>query len=406
MTAVKLKFRMPSKEGQEGTLYYSISHCGVAHRVITDYHIFPHEWNRRTSTINIDGDVERQKRLRLLKSCIEWEMRQYRQLLFDISKNEAEMGADEFCETIRKVPRCKTVFAFMQEQIAKKAVMQCYGTVHTYENAYCRFREFRECRDLTFDDITSELVEQYEAWLVRRRLRQNTVRLYIRTLRTFYRRAVDVGLTTERDVFKGFHLAFVKTAKRAVSEKSIRSIARLPLPEGSMIAFARDMFMFSFYMRGMPFVDIAYLRKSDLRHGILCYCRRKTNRFLSVEWEAVQQEIVDKYSHLHPKSPYMLPILRQDGEDDYRQYIRVHENINRNLKKIGKMVGLKIPLTTYVARHSWASLARDIDIPISVISEGLGHNSCSTTQIYLSAIDTSRVNVANRKIIGRIRRDK
>ena len=114
--------------------------------------------------------------------------------------------------------------------------------------------------------------------------------------------------------------------------------------------------------------------------------------------------IVDRYARQIKDTPFMLPILKQDDDTVYRRYRQVEQTVNRNLKKIGDRIGLRIPLTTYVARHSWASIARNMDVSIAVISEGMGHNSYRTTQIYLNSIDTSQINRANRKIIRNVRR--
>ena len=166
------------------------------------------------------------------------------------------------------------------------------------------------------------------------------------------------------------------------------------------------MLMFSFYMRGMPFVDIAYLKKSNLKNGILTYRRKKTNQSLTVEWEQVHQEIVTRYAHQTENTPYMFPIIKQADGTEYKQYKRVQEKVNRTLKKLGIMIGLKTSLTAYVARHSWASIARDMNIPIPIISEGMGHQSYKTTQVYLNSIDVSKISEANRTIIQRIRKGK
>lgn len=296
----------------------------------------------------------------------------------------------------------KTVFRYLQEQVTRKEQMKRQGTAMTYANAYRRFHEFRKGVDLAFEELTSDMMERYEAWLIDRRLKQNSIRCYLRTLSTLLYKAADEGLLPDRNLFGRVRLSYVKTAKRAISEKDLKAIAALQLPEGSTIAFARDLFMFSFYMRGMPFVDIAYLRKTDLKNGMLAYCRKKTNQYLTVAWEAEQQKIVDRYAHKAENSRYLLPvILREDGTER-KQYQRMQENVNYNLKKIGAMIGLKMPLTTYVARHTWASIARNINVPITIISEGMGHRSIKTTQVYLDSIDVSRVNEANLKIIRRI----
>ena len=209
-------------------------------------------------------------------------------------------------------------------------------------------------------------------------------------------------ISIDRKLFSRVRLSYVPTVKRAISESQLKAIARLALPEGSPMAFARDIFLFSFFMRGMPFVDMAYLRKADLRAGTLSYCRRKTRQHLTVAWEQATQQIVDRYAHLAPDSPYMLPIIRTDDATHYRQYHRQQQNVNNSLRKIGRMIGLSRPLTTYVARHTWASVARDLNVPVAIISEGMGHRSYHTTQVYLNSIDTSRIDEANRMIIRQI----
>ncbi|MDE6528240.1 MAG: site-specific integrase, partial [Muribaculaceae bacterium] len=172
------------------------------------------------------------------------------------------------------------------------------------------------------------------------------------------------------------------------------------LDESPTLDYARNMFMFSFYTRGMSFVDMAYLRKSDLRNGILTYRRRKTNRRIYVKWEQQMQEIIDKYTH--GATPYLLPIIRDADADVRRQYCNAVHLVNVSLKKIGELIGLHIPLTTYVARHGWASIAYSRNVPLSIISEAMGHDCETTTRIYLASLDTSRVDNANRLVLSSI----
>ena len=246
------------------------------------------------------------------------------------------------------------------------------------------------------------MIACYEAWLIDRRLKPNSIRCYLRTLNTLFSKAVEEKLLSNTNLFCHVRLSYVKTTKRAISVKELKMIANLTLPEHSTLALARDIFMFSFYMRGMSFVDIAYLRKTDLKNGMWTYCRKKTNQCLMVEWEKVQQKILDRYANHTKQGAYLFPIIKNEDGTEYQQYQRMQININRALKKIGKMVGLKMPLTTYVARHTWASVARDMNISIAIISEGMGHNSIKTTQVYLNSIDVSRINEANKRIIKRI----
>ena len=171
----------------------------------------------------------------------------------------------------------------------------------------------------------------------------------------------------------------------------------MDLTENASLDYARDMFLISFYLRGMPFVDMVYLKKKDLQNGFVRYCRQKTAQRLIIQWETHMQSIMEKYPE--NATQYLLPIITIEDGTERKQYCRKGLFINRKLKMIGNMVGLNIPLSMYVARHSWASAARDKNVPLSVISKALGHDSETTTQIYLSSIKTSIVDQANEKIL-------
>lgn len=161
--------------------------------------------------------------------------------------------------------------------------------------------------------------------------------------------------------------------------------------------FARDMFLMSFYLRGISLIDLAYLKKTDLKNGYLSYRRRKTSQLLTIEWTPDMQALLDKY----PENPteYLMPIITKADANPRSAYRNVGYNINHNLKTIAQMIGITIPLTMYVARHSWASAAKTKGIPLSVISEGMGHDSEATTQIYLASLETSVVDKANSLIL-------
>lgn len=219
----------------------------------------------------------------------------------------------------------------------------------------------------------------------------------MRGLRAIYNRAVDKELTVQRNPFKHVYTGIDRTAKRAVPLETVRLIRDLDLTLNPVMDLARDLFMFSFYTRGMSFIDMAYLKKSDLKNGILSYRRQKTGQQLFIKWEKPMQEITDKYNT--KGTPYLLPVIRDMERDGRRQYKSAAHRINRLLKKIGKKLGLAIPLTTYVARHGWASIAKSKNIPLSIISEAMGHDSEKTTLIYLASLDTSAVDKANSLIL-------
>lgn len=405
MATVKIKFRASSVAGKEGTLYYHIIHQRKLRWISTDYHVYPEEWNARKSSVIVSNSNNRQAHLQLIQSQIDWEMKQMQCIIHDKEMDGVSYSVDDLANEIQQLPTSQSVFTFFRKQIAKKEQMQCVGTKNNYTNAVNRFVEFRNQKDLTFSQMTADMMEMYQAWLWNRGVGQNTVSFYLRTLRTLHHKAVEAGQATSNDIFAHVQTANVRTAKRAISVKDIRKIEKLELQIGSSIDKARDLFLLSFYLRGMAFVDMAFLKKSDLKCGMVSYNRRKTHQNLNIEWIKPMQAIIDKYAEQTKDSPYMLPILTGKETSPYTQYRKVEYNTNYNLKKIGKMIGLKIPLTTYVARHTWASIALHMNIPIATISEGMGHNSYKTTQIYLESIDVATINEANRRIIRKILKD-
>ncbi len=402
MATLKLKYRPSSVQGREGTLFYQIVHHRVVRSVYTGYHIFPEEWNASLSIVNVCGTHERQAQLRLIRSKVCWELRQMTTVIMEKEHTMVCYSADDLISAYSQLPHYQTLFTFIRKQIVIKKKVGRTGTARTYMNALGSFSIFRDGEDIAFDSLNWEIIDMYEAWMKNRGLKRNSSSCYLRTLRTLYRKAVEQNLTENNDIFRHVFTGFAKTPKRAIPVSCLKAIKLLDLPLASSLKFARDIFLFSFYMRGMSFVDIAYLRKTDLKNGVVIYNRKKTQQTLTIEWGCHMQEIVDSYAAFTKDSPYLLPIITRFDGTERRQYEMMEQKINRRLKKIAEMVNLHIPLTTYVARHTWASTARDIGCPVSVISKGMGHESLKTTEIYLSTVDSMDVDEANRKILGNL----
>lgn len=298
-----------------------------------------------------------------------------------------------------KPPQKVTLQRFMQENINR---MQELGKVRTGETYTCTlnsFMRFRQGKDIIWKKFDAELMASYEAYLKSTGISMNTISFYNRILRAVYNRAVEKGFTRQKFPFKNVYTGVEGTIRRGLPARIIRTIRRMDLSGTPQLDYARDMFLFSFYTRGMSFVDMAYLKKDNLKNGVLTYRRKKTGQRLCVRWEPYMQDIVNKYPLL-PESPFLLPIIREAGEEERRQYSNAQHLVNQKLKIIGKTLGLSVPLTMYVARHSWATIAKSKNIPLSVISEGMGHDSESTTQIYLASLDTTIIDKANKRILN------
>ena len=287
---------------------------------------------------------------------------------------------------------------FMESIIEEKMNAGRIRTAETYLSSLNSIRKFLNNRNMPLDEFNSSLMLSYESYLRDRGVSPNSSSFYMRTLRAVYNRAVENGLTKQKYPFRHVYTGIGKTVKRAIPLLAIKRLKDLDLSQFPKQEFARDMFFFSFFTRGMSMVDMAYLKKSNLNNGILTYRRRKTGQLLHIKWEKCMDEIVKKYTHPHDE--YLLPLITSSCSLSSRQqYLYSAHKINYNLKITGARLGLSIPLTMYVARHSWASIARYTNIPISVISEGMGHDSEKTTLIYLSQLDNTAVDKANRKIL-------
>lgn len=402
MASVRIKFRPSTVEGKEGTLYFQIIHKRVTRTVFTDCRVFTSEWDNVSSSVITVGTDERKTYLEMVASKLKWSLERFTKIIAGKEKEKADYTVDDIVSEYNRQPDCPTFFTFIRSMIAKKTAAKRDGTAKTYRDSLASFSSFRNGKDITFYDLNEDIINQYEAWMKDRGLKRNSSSCYLRTLKTLYLKAVELELTEDKDIFRHVFTGFATTTKRAISIDAIKAIRKLNLENNPALAFARDMFMLSLYLQGMAFVDIAYLKKSDIRNGQLQYSRKKSGQTLTISWEKPMQEIVDAYSHLTKDTPYLLPIITKQDGMERKQYEKAEHNVNRNLKKIGEMAGLHIPLTTYVARHSWASIMRDMGNDITVVGKGLGHSDIKTTQIYLSTIDNSTIMRANKRFLGRI----
>ena len=270
----------------------------------------------------------------------------------------------------------------------------------TYQSTLNSFCLYINKVEILMEDIDSKMIEGYESYLKQKKLTLNTISFYMRILRAIYNRAVKSGVIADKKPFDHVFTTMTKTAKRAIPIQVIQKIAQAHITNKNE-ALARDLFLFSFYTRGMSFVDIAYLKKTDLNNTYLIYKRKKTGQELKIAWRKEMQELVDRNSS--KDGVHLLGILDENSEKSLRfQYHYTQCIINTALKRLGKQLNLETNLTMYVARHSWATIARQKNIPLSVICDGMGHNSEKTTQIYLQSVDAEAIDRCNDKLIAAI----
>lgn len=308
-----------------------------------------------------------------------------------------------------KIQIMTTIYTFAQSAIEEAKSAGRYGTANLYSGAINSFRNFTGDIPLTFKEVTAGMIKRYEESLLQKGRRHNTISAYMRMLRSIFNQAYQQGIpdTIPADeLFRFVFTGYEPTAKRAISPALIRRLSQLNLEHSPHLRFSRDLFLLSFYLRGIPFVDLVHLRKTDMKHNTIYYYRRKTRQQLSVYLEPYAAEILRRYTDKHSPSPYLLPILSSVGPEGYRQYKSALRLYNQHLHRLSKMLRLSVPLISYVARHSWATTAKEEGVAIAMISEGLGHSSEKVTHVYLSSFNNNAMSKANRKVISTIHAKK
>lgn len=397
--SVKLCFRPSAHVENKGRLYYRIIIHRICHLHNSAYMISSAEWSDKTGIVIADNDALRRKELLAIKLHTQWEMRKIvsiaRTMLAECDEADVNAILLEF-----ETAKAKQSFAgFCKEQADRLTNANRLRTSETYMSTFKSFMRFRGDEDIMFYEFNAKMIEEYELFLQESGIVKNTVSFYMRNLRTLLNKAVKQSLITTCNFFADVYTGVAQTAKRAISMEELRRIKGLDLKLEANLDYARDMFMLSFYFRGMSFIDMANLKNSDLQNGHVIYFRRKTKQRIDVKWEPVMTAILDKYPH---DAKYLLPILISGDKESRLDFKYISKQVNRWLKKVGKMADLELPLTMYVARHTWASLAKQKNVPIGVISDALGHDSEKTTLIYLSALDTSAVDNANNQILAEL----
>lgn len=400
MATVKTKLRLSTVAGRPSSIIYQITHRRIVRQITTDYKVFPEDCKTGVSMI-ISVNDEAMGRLRvprIISQKIRWDLERLNMIISKYENGHCEYSADMIVDAFQCMEKELSFFNIMQKSIIRLLQQNRIGTAKNYSAALGSFRNFRCNEDIPIEAIDYAVMEDYQSYLRMKGLALNSISFYMRILRAVYNHSVESGIISDRKPFRHVFTGMEKTFKRAISINNIRFIKDLDLSFKPNLEFARDMFMFLFYCRGMSFIDAAFLKKSDVVDNILFYRRHKTGQQLRIRMVPVIKDILDRYSD--SQSPYLLPIITVSGKDGRIQYEAALRRINNGLRTIAKMLGMDTPLTTYVTRHAWASIAKAKNIPITVISDALGHDSIATTQIYLASIDATMIDKANEMIIN------
>lgn len=399
MTSVKLmlnKDRM-LKSGKY-PLVFQVIHQRKKKLIYTDIKIFEREFNPDKGKIcHFKGSELTYHKINEYNRQLKDTQINIFHLVDQLNTKHSLFTIDDIIGNYRNINSNKDLISYMEVQIQKKKDKKKEGIAAAYKSTMNSLKKFIGNNKIQFIDINFLFLENYVQYLEEKGDVNNTIAFYMRNFKTIYNRAKKEGIKViSSNPFTDMVIKTDKTVKRALSKDDIKKIAAVDLSDNLKYDLARDLFMFSFFSRGMPFVDIVNLKKTDIIDDVIIYRRAKTNRLLQVCTTNAIVGLIKKYEN---PGEYVFPILDPTKKSTlYNQYRNALGEIDKGLKVVGKRAGIKVKLTTYVARHSWASNAKGIGTPISHISDGLGHSSEQMTIIYLKELSPDELHEINKKV--------
>lgn len=399
MASIKVKFRPSSIDDREGTLFFQIIHLRQVRQIYTGLRIRDDEWVAMASAVvsTSSADSLRKTYLSSVRASLGEGINKIESIIMRFDGEGSPYTAGDIVTEFNTPLVVVGVVSFIRKLIGDMNKIGKKPAVKRLKSSLTSLLRYTRGHEVAWPDFTSTFVLGYEEFLSRRGLCRNSTSFYMRNLRSILNRAEEMDFKVRGNPFSHVYMGIDKTVKRAVPLDTVRRIRDLDLSTQPTLDFARNVFMFAFYTRGMSFVDIAFLKKSDICGGVLTYSRRKTRRQLQVRIEPETRKIIECFGE--NGSSYLLPIISDGGGDLEQQYESAYYRVNRDIQKIGRILGLETKLTLYVARHAWASIAHANHVPLSTISKAMGHDSENTTLIYLQSLDSSSVDKANSDII-------
>ena len=333
---------------------------------------------------------------------------EYNDLILEMTSQQREYTVETLVSHFHNQVRCATVVELYDKLIDDMKRGGKLGNAGVYKYSRTSLLKFTGQRlQIPFSDIDAVWLRRYENWLRTSDCGDTTISQLFRTLRSVFNKAVELQLV-KRDYypFDAYKVSKfdTRTKKRAITKEDVRKVIALDLSQGyPSERLARDIFVFSYFGAGINFADIALLKYGNVRDGRVQYVRKKTGKPINFLLTEEMRNIIVKYQRQgQTDEDYIFPILdRRVHRTEQQRYDRTHKvltNTNRWLRKIGQRVGIE-HLTTYVARHTFATVLKRSGVNIAIISESLGHSDLSTTQIYLDSFENSQIDAAMQNLL-------
>lgn len=400
--SVSLKRRPGSNSRNEadtgkGTLYLQVICRRKSRQISLPYRLYKKEWDeKRLQAVAYQGCLpERCLYLIEINQKAKEEIKKMQSVIDRLSK-EPTVSAKMIIDKYKALHKDCSFTVYVEKVINQFAEENREASVRHYRSLRNSLLKSLDNEDILLTDIDEQQVKRYEEWMIERKLHVNTIAFYMRNLKALWNRAVREGLIEERpSPFKGINTSVGKSKKKAVDEEVIRKIENLEIKKLTVKeAQARLFFLFSYYTQGMAFIDLAHLTDKNIQGDYLVYIRHKTGETIRVKLLPVMNKIIN---HLR-KSPkgLLFPIL-SDPDASYKEYESQLRLYNGHLAALEKMVGAE--LSSYVARHSWATHSKNLGAPDSDIAIAMGHTNVATTQKYIDSSKNNRIDMVNKKLV-------
>ncbi len=357
--------------------------------ISTGYTSNKEQWNFKQELPN-----SKHPNYQLLTKYIKSKRIQTQNIILELDSRGVDYTLDDIANILNREQHIDTFKEFSQSIIDAMIENNQQGNARVYAYTQKMFLTSTK-KDIRISDINYKVIKNFQDYLTRRGNSVNTISIHLRTLRAIIFSAIKEGIIQEEEnPFKGYSIKNEKTKKRAVNKDVIKMVEDLNTTNKTSLELFKDLFLFSFYCRGMNYVDMVFLKVSNLTNGRIIYTRQKTGQIFNIKITPKIQTIIDRYNDLSDKDSYIFPVIKTEGKK-YQEYRNGMRLMNKKLKIISELLNLEVPLTTYVSRHSWATIAKKSGISTAIISDGLGHESESTTQIYLDSFDSDVLDNAN-----------
>jgi len=398
MATVKaLLFKGKQRKDKKHPIVIQITMDRQTRRISTGYYAHAKNWNsiKQEPKPGFPNRLNRMNDIRRMVTEIE-------DVIIDLKKTKESFGFDEIKSSLTKKNQRMSVFDFLDQYIDRLNQMGKYGNRDTYKDLKSNLLKFRGCRDFAFEEITYAFLIRYEEFMISRGNKTNTAGNRLRTLRALINKAINEGLVHERFyAFKKFKIKKGKTQHKALSESEILKIEKFEC-DNNQLTWARNIFLFSFYCQGMNVADLIFVKYDNIQatgsEQILYYQRRKTGQILNIKIHEKLRNLMNLMKRTDDQE-YIVPIPNESVRT-FEKYDSITSWLNTLLKRIGKELSLSITLTSNVARHSYATIAREKGIDINIISQALAHTNETTTRIYIDSISNDTVAKANELIFS------